>query len=231
MKINKNSEPVRYSVYNFICIALLLGSVWGFFEVFFKDVLSMGGKPFASAIMTGIGVALMAVGYGLFKKARMFFSIAVFTIFARMIIVPVLGCSPMCRANAVVALALLGASTALAFGISSRFSKNTMKTGGLTAGAGVMVSGVSFYYAGMACAPCQYLQNFTAIGGLATFMSVEVISWAVFSAVLFYPGYLAGVKARKAVNAWSESRPVPYYAALTFSSVMMMLVTGLILLP
>lgn len=231
MSSNETKKPAENSAFNYMMTALFLGAVWGFFEVFFKDVLSMGGKPFASAIMTGIGVAIMAFGYGLFKRSGMFFTIAVFTIFARMIIVPVLGCSPMCRANSVVALGLLGASTALAFGLSSRFSKSILKTGGLTAGAGVLASGAAFYYAGMACAPCQYLQNFVSNGGLAAFMTTEVIGWSVFSAVLFYPGYLAGVKARDAANSLRVARPVPYYAALAAGSVTMMLITGLILLP
>lgn len=231
MSSNETIKPAGFSAFNYILTALFLGAVWGFFEVIFKDVFSMGGKPFASATMTGIGLALMAFGYALFKRPGMFFTIAVFTIFARMIIVPVLGCSPMCRANSVVALALLGASTTLAFGLASRFSKNTLKTGGLTAGAGVLLSGAIFYPAGLACAPCQYLQNFVNSGGFATFMTVEVIGWAVFSAVLFYPGYLAGTKAVETVNSWREARPVPYYAALATGIVAMMLATGLILLP
>ena len=233
MKFNaeKTMVPNGFSAINYMMTALFLGAVWGFFEVIFKDVIGMGGKPFASAIMTGIGVALMAFGYALFKRPGMFFTIAVLTIFARMIIVPVLGCSPMCRANSVVALALLGASSTLAFGLASRFSKNPLKSGGLTAGAGALLSGALFYPAGLACAPCQYLQNFVNSGGFSTFMTVEVIGWAVFSAVLFYPGYLAGTKAVEAVNSWREARPVPYYAALATGSVAMMIATGLILLP
>lgn len=229
--VSKNSEPAKYSVFNFICTALLLGALWGFFEVFFKDVLSMGGKPFVAALMTGIGVAIMAAGYGLFKRAGMFFAIAVFTVFARMIIVPVLGCSPMCRANAVVALLLLGASTTLAFGLSAKYLKNSARTGGIAAGTGVLFSGVLFYYAGMACAPCQYLLNFATSGGLATFMSTEVIYWVLFSAILFYPGYLVGVNARDSVNSIREHRPVPYYLGMISASVVMMLFTGFILLP
>ncbi len=223
-------KPAGGSAFNYVVIALLLGSVWGFFEVFFKDVLGMGGKPFASAIMTGIGVAVMAIGYGMFRKAGMFFMISLFTIMARMIVVPVLGCSPMCRANSVVALALLGASTALAFGVSSRVMKNSYKTGGLWAGAGVFVSGVAFYFGGMACAPCQYLQNFASHGGLVSFLKVEVMYWSLFSALLFYPGYRAGVLVRDAMTALRESRPVHYYAGLVSASFVMMLLTGLILM-
>ena len=75
-------------MFDYIVVALLLGSLWGFFEVFFKDVLAMGGRPFTSAIMTGIGVSMMALGYGLFRKARIFILISAFTVLTRMIVVP-----------------------------------------------------------------------------------------------------------------------------------------------
>jgi hypothetical protein len=233
MKFNNsnNADREKYSMFNFMCVALLLGSIWGFFEVFFKDVLSMGGTPFASSIMTGIGVFMMAIGYGLFRRAGSFFVISVFAIFTRMLIVPILGCSPMCRANAVVALLLLGASTAVAFTLFERVSKNQNKTGGIVAGGGVLFSGTAYYFAGLACAPCQYLKNFAAQGGVTTFLSVEVLWWSLFSAVLFYPGYFVGIKLQGVVSTLHEARPVPYYAALVSASIVVMCVTGLILVP
>ncbi len=231
MNSNETLKTPGFSLFNYMMMALFLGALWGFFEVFFKDVLSLGGTPFASATMTGIGVALMAFGYALFKRPGIFATIAVFTIFTRMIIVPILGCSPMCRANAVVALSLLGASTALAFGLASRFRKSNMKYGGLTAGAGVLLSGTLFYPAGLACAPCPYLQAFATGGGFASFMTAEVAGWVLFSAILFYPGYLAGRRLSETLTAWREARPAPYYAALAVGSAVMVLATGLILLP
>lgn len=222
--------PAEGSAFNYALTALFLGAVWGFFEVFFKDVMSMGGRPFASAIMTGTGMLLMAVGYGMFRRAGAFFLITMCAVATRMIVIPVLGCSPMCRANAALALTLLGAATAVTFAVKERMTRN-WKAGGVAAGAGVLCSGAVYYYAGMACAPCQYLKNFVAQGGLSTFMSVEVIWWGLFAAVMYYPGYLAGERLRGGMDMLRESRPVPYYAALVSASVIMICVTGFVVMP
>lgn len=231
IQTTKKGGNDTYSLLDYICVALLLGAIWGFFEVFFKDVLSMGGKPYTAAIMTGTGVAFMAAGYSFFRKSGVVLAVAVFSIFARMIVVPVLGCSPMCRANAVVALFLLGSFMALSMEASSRAVKNNFKSGGLWVGAGVLFSGISFYFGGMACAPCRYLQNFQQTGGLVSFLRVEVMYWVLFSMVLFYPGYLLGKYARNAVKEFRARRPVPYYAGIVCAGFLILLATGIILLP
>ncbi len=226
----KTSDIESGGMFDYIVVALLIGSLWGFFEVFFKDVLAMGGKPFTSAIMTGIGVGLLALGYGLFRKARIFILISAFTVLTRMIVVPVIGCSPMCRANAAVALILLGASTSLLFGAASRISGNIGATGGLVAGAAVCISGLAFYPAGLAVAPCAYLQNFATSGGMATFLSTEVLWWSLFASVLFYPGYHAGAALRNSMTAFRRVSPVPFYAGVVGASAVMVAVTGLFLM-
>ncbi len=233
MKLKSHREPGRGfdTAFDYICVALLIGAVWGFFEVLFKDVLNMGGKPFSSAIMTGAGVLLMAAGYGLYRKASIFLIIAVFTSFARMIIVPVLGCSPMCMANSVVALTLLGASMTLAFSVFPKATKNLARTAWLRAGSGVLLSGSCFYYAGLACAPCQYLRNFAASGGVMSFIAAEVLYWALFSAVAFYPGYMVGIYLKNTISAIRVKNPVPYFSCLVSASIIMILATGLIVLP
>lgn len=233
MKLKSHREPGRGfdTVFDYICVALLIGAIWGFFEVLFKDVLSMGEKPFASAVMTGAGVFMMAAGYGLYRKAGIFLIIAVFTSLARMIIVPVLGCSPMCRANSVVALMLLGASMTLAFGILPDRKSKSGINGCFRAGSGVMLSGVSYYFAGLACMPCQYLRNFASSGGVMSFIAAEVIYWALFSVVAFYPGYMLGIYLKKTISAIRVKNPVPYFSCLISASIIMILVTGLIVLP
>ncbi|MBN1497985.1 MAG: hypothetical protein JXA07_14525 [Spirochaetes bacterium] len=231
MNFNTTSESGTgsSSMFDYVCSALLLGAVWGFFEVFFKDVLAMGGKPYTAALTSGIGVMIMAAGYALFRRAWIAPMIALFSIAARMIVVPVLGCSPMCRANAVVALALLGLFSGAAFYASSKTKKHIFLTGGLSVGTGTLLSGISFYYAGLACAPCQYLSNFQAIGGLSSFIAMEVVYWIAFTVILFYPGYGAGMWIASAVESVKKSRPVPYYAGMLCGSFILILLTGLIL--
>ncbi|MBN2159773.1 MAG: hypothetical protein JW807_10280 [Spirochaetes bacterium] len=229
-QLHTTKDEEAGGVLDFLCIALLLGSVWGFFEVFFKDVLNMGGKPFASATMTGIGMFLMAAGYGLSGKSRIFLATAVFTICARMIIVPVLGCSPICRANAVIALALLGASCSLVFSASSGFAGRRAGAGVLPAGASVFLSGLAFYPLGITCAPCRYLGNFAAAGGLTAFLKSEVIFWSLFAAVLYYPGFITGTLMKEWIASIRYRKPLAYYAGLFAGSIAMMLATGLMLL-
>jgi len=227
--VQADSKNRKSSIFNLLCVALFLGSIWGFFEVVFKDALAMGGQPLTAALMTGLGVFIMSVGYRIFKNAGIFLMISLFTIMARMVIVPVLGCSPICRANAVVALLILGTSSTLAFGLSSRYIKNTAKWGGGVAGAAVLVSGVSFYYAGLACAPCPYLLQLS-VGGLSNFMAMEVVYWALFSGILFYPGYQLGRYAQAFFSSLRINRPAFYYTGLLAASALFVLSTGLIVL-
>ncbi len=229
MKNNIHSDSRSNSIFAYFCTAMVLGSLWGFFEVFFKDVLGMGGKPFASAIMTGIGIAVMSTGYGLYKKHGVFITVTVFTIITRMLVVPVLGCSPICRANSVVALLLLGSSVTLAFGIHERLMNGNMAIGGLVAGSGVIISGMVFYYAGMVCAPCPYLLTYSVPGGFAAFIKTEVLYWAFFSTISFYPGYILGNSIRSTLSYLHSSRPGLYYTGIISASFAMMICTGLIL--
>lgn len=227
---NKTANESRmFTMFDYFCGALLLGSIWGFFEVFFKDTLSMGGKPYMAALMSGIGVMIMALGYGLFKRAWIAPVIALFSISSRMLIVPVLGCSPMCRANAVLALILLGAFTGAAFLAASMARRNFFLIGGLSVGSGALLSGISFYYAGLALAPCQYLANFQKIGGLSSFFTMEIIYWIVFTVILFYPGYAAGAWLSTVREYLRKNKPVPYYAGMLCGSAIIILLTGIIL--
>jgi hypothetical protein len=228
MKFNKVTETstVAFSVFDYACGALLLGSLWGFFEVFLKDVLRMGSQPYTSAVMTGVGVMIMAAGYGLYRKAWIAPATAISSIFARMIIVPVLGCSPICSPNSVIALVLLGTWTGAAF---FAFSKsNRVWHGGLCVGAGTLLSGITFYYAGMACAPCQYLHHFQKIGGLSAFLAMEVAYWTIAAMMLFYPGHAVGMRLSNIVEMLKDNRPLPYYAGILCASFIFIMLIGLI---
>jgi len=50
---------------------LVLGSLWGFTEVVLSGAISAAGLPYRSAILTGIGMGLMAVAFGAFKRPWM----------------------------------------------------------------------------------------------------------------------------------------------------------------
>ena len=220
----------KFKMADIIAGALLLGAFWGFTEVFLKDVLSLGGKPFTAALMTGIGVAVMAFALAVYKRAGVIMMVAAATVAARMIIVPVLGCSAMCRANACVALLLLGGSMSAAMFLGRNKVNGRSASGGLLSGGAAMVSGGAFFFAGMAVAPCPYLLSFNQAGGFAAFFTAEVMYWAIFSALMFYPGYALGVKMRNSVFTLRNAQPAFYYTGTALGCIALVATTGFMLL-
>jgi len=194
---------------------LVLGSLWGFTEVVLSGAINAAGLPYRAAILTGIGMGLMAVAVGAYRKPWMLAGIAFVAVLCKQLVVPILQVSVMCKANSCVAVMIEGLVLAGAVGLAGR----KVQQGNLarvTTGAGAaLLSAVVFHSVGMRVAPCNYLLTFDRVGGLAAFMTAEGVPWAVASGLLFPVGYWIGERLGATDLAVGSAKRRTYYAAST----------------
>jgi len=167
---------------------LVFGSLWGLSEIALGGALKAASFPYRSGLLTGIGMAVMAMALAVSRKPLIPIGVGAVAVLVGLLVVPVLHVSPMCRANSSLALVLeAGSLTFAASLVASRRGKSVygrMATGGSAA----LLASVAFYFAGTHFAPCAYLLSFTP----GSFVVKEGLVWAAFSAILLPLGYSAG---------------------------------------
>jgi len=194
---------------------LVLGSLWGFTEVVLSGAISAAGLPYRSAILTGIGMGLMAVAFGAFKRPWMLVATAFVAVLCKQLVVPILQVSMMCKANSCVAVMIEGLALAgTVVLVGRRVRKGNLAR--IATGSGTaLLAAVAFLYIGVRVAPCQYLLNFLLPGGLGAFMTAEAIPWAITSGLLFPVGYWIGERLAATDLALGSAKRRTYYAAST----------------
>ena len=191
-----------------LIMILVLGSLWGFSEVVLSDIIRTGGLPWRAGILTGIGMGIMGIAFGLNKKALPLIGIALVTIIAKQLVVPILGCSILCKANTCAAVLLQGAALSGAVALAGMKLQGGVFNRAAIGSSAALASAASFYYVGIHLSPCQYLLSFS---GIAPFMQAEGIVWAVFSGALFPLGYKLGMLLEHELPAVKMTRPLAYY--------------------
>ncbi len=196
---------------------LVLGSLWGQSEVVLGSVLAAAGVSWRSALLTGIGMGLVGIAAGALARRRFatLAAIPVIAVACKQLVVPILGVSPLCKANSSLAVLLQGAAIAGTVTVASRpLHKSTVAR--IAAGAmAAFGASIGFFVGGMQLAPCNYLLSFNRPGGLLAFIAAEGVLWAALSALLFPLGYAAGVRIRNAVPEWRARKPWLYYGIST----------------
>ncbi len=191
---------------------LVLGSLWGLSEVILNGIIRQTGIPYRTGILIGVGMGLMGIAVGFFKKYSYLFGIAVVAILCKQLIVPILQVSIMCKANSCLAVIIdsLVLTGAIAV-IGSKLNKNLMYriAGGLIAG---FSAAVVFYFAGMKTAPCPSLLTFAGLQGFVLFILNRGLVWMIFSGIFFPAGYLAGNRLKDIVFILRVKKPLVYYA-------------------
>lgn len=203
-----NKDQRKNTAVDTIIIILVLGSLWGLSEVVLSDIIRAGGIPWRAGILTGIGMGIMGIAIGLSRKAATLIGIALVTVAAKLIVVPILGCSLLCKANTCAAVLLQGAALS---GVVAVAGKGIAGGTFTRVGAGfsaALASAASFYYVGIHLSPCQYLLSF---GGIVPFMKAEGIVWAAFSGALFPLGYTLGLLIKHELPVVKMTRPLAYY--------------------
>jgi len=207
---DKNAAPAARDI---VIALIVIGSIWGFFEVGLGGAMKAGNIPYKGDILTGLGIGLMALGFALFRKPVMLIGIAAVAVLVRQTAIPILHLSTFCKANSCLAVMLGGGALAGSVAFAGRrigTSKVSRVAAGLSAG---LMAGIGFYFIGMRVAPCRYLMSFSRPGGFVAWMAHEGLIWAGLGAVFFPLGYLAGERVRDRVLDLRLASPNIYYAA------------------
>jgi len=190
---------------------LLFGSIFGLSEVALGDGLKATGFPYRSALLTGMGMGIMGAALALYRKPAIPFTIGLVGASVKLLAIPILGISIMCKANSCLAVALEASALSLvAFVLLRGMDRSIyirMGAGALAA----MLGAVGFFFIGMRVAPCNYLLSFQ--GNLSGFLGTEGSLWAAFSALLLPLGWWVGEKIKEKAPLFSERKPLYYFAS------------------
>ncbi|UCC77066.1 MAG: hypothetical protein JSW37_01525 [Anaerolineales bacterium] len=188
---------------------VVFGSLWGLTEVVVDGVVRAAGLPYRAALLTGIGMGLMAAGVAAYNRLWLPVAGAGVAVAVKLLVVPILHVPASCKANSSLAVALEALALAAAVAVVGRGMRSTKNQ----VAAGVMAalgSATAFWAAGMRLAPCNYLLSFNRPGGLLAFMAAEGVPWALASALLVPVGYWLGARIRQKTPEWQQ-RPSLYY--------------------
>ncbi|MDP8315651.1 MAG: hypothetical protein RAP70_11370 [Candidatus Celaenobacter antarcticus] len=195
-----------------LLVIAVLGSLWGLSEVVLSGAIRMTGIPFRAGILAGIGIGLIAVAVGAFMRMGIILLIPIIAVLCKQLVVPILGVSVMCKVNSCVAVMLEGfAVTGVVYLARRKLAGNRLMQIACGTSAALLAAGI-FYFAGMRLAPCNYLLSFNRSHGFVSFMAVEGLVWAAFSAVLFPLGYRIGVWLRDS-ELTLKKKSLSYYIA------------------
>lgn len=191
-------------------VILVLGSLWGLSEVVLSSAIRAAGLPFRAGILTGIGVGLLAVAAGAFRRPILLALVPPITILCKQLVVPILHVSVLCQANSCLAVLLEGLAVAGVVYLAGRRLGNRLVQAA-SGGAAALAAAGAFHVLGTWLVPCNYLLSFSGPVGFARFMLVEGLVWAAFSAAFFPIGYAVGARLRETVLTPAR-RPWLYYA-------------------
>jgi len=192
-------------------MVLILGTIWGFSEIVLSEAIKIWGIPFRAGILTGIGMGIMGIAVGFNKKALPLIGIALVTIATKQLVVPVLQCSVLCKANSCAAVLLQGGALCGAVAITGHKLHNLKSVRIVIPVSAALLAAGAFYFIGMRLAPCPYLLSFNHPGGLMSFYGAEGLSWAPFSGILFPVGYKLGAVLKKTLPVVKTAKPAVYY--------------------
>lgn len=209
MKQSVETKGINWQNTVHILIGILVfGSIWGLSEAALGGGLRAANFPYRAGLLTGIGIAIMGMALVIHKKPAMLIGIGLVAMLVKLLAVPILHISVMCKANSCIAIFTEAVALSLvAFLLMSEMGKSVHARMGSGALAAIIAS-VGFYFVGIQVAPCKYLLSFTPGGFIVT----EGLIWAAFSAILLPIGYLAGMKLEaKAFPLLARRMPL-YYA-------------------
>jgi hypothetical protein len=208
--MNTEHDTDRSSKKEIMLWILILGSLWGLSEAVLGNVMS-GGMPFRASVLTGIGIGIMGIALGVFKRPTMLIGIALITAASKQVAVPLLGCSILCKANSCLAVFLHATLLTCTVAMMGKRRGNIVPLF-LAGFSAVLLSAATFYFAGMHLAPCAYLLSFNHTGGILAFLTTEGIPWALFSGVALPAGYRLGESLKGSIFQF-RSKPWIYYTA------------------
>lgn len=185
----------RQGIIRVIIGILIFGSIWGFFEATLGGFLNMIIFPNKGAIMSGIGVAIMASALAIYKKPSMLPGIGIVAASFKLLnvwllFVPI---SAVYIINPAMAIIL----ESLAFGlvavfVMNRIAKNAFVGVGAGALAGLM-SAVAYVYFAIYVMNAPVFQRM-GVNSIAEFIANQGIVQAAFFGIFLPLGYQVGEK-------------------------------------
>lgn len=204
----ENRLGKRQGLAHFLLGILVFGSLWGLSEVALGGGLRAANFPYRAGLLTGVGMAIMAMALAIYGRPLMLIGIGLVAVATKLLAVPILHISVMCKVNSCIAVFIEALALSLvAYVLLTAMEKSSHARMGAGALAGIIAS-VGFYFIGIQVAPCEYLLSFTPAGFIVT----EGLIWAAFSASLLPLGYLAGLKVKVKTSQWVTERRPLYYA-------------------
>lgn len=206
----------RKGLFHLLVGILVFGSLWGFLEATLGGFLHVIIFPNKGAIMSGIGLAIMASALAIYKKPSMLPGIGIVAASFKLLDVWIFSLAINSVHIINPAMAIIFES--LAFGavavfLINRIAKNVLT--GVAAGAitGIITATAYVYFA-------VYITNsplFARIGvsSVAEFIADQGVVQAAFWAILLPLGYLAGKKLATKPFPVLAKRRILYYAAST----------------
>jgi len=187
MLLSKSRSASRFT--DFVLMTLALGAVWGFSEVVLGNFLRTTSFQFSSALLTGIGMATMAVVIASRKPIYSLLGIVPVAVVIKQLGVPLLGVSVMCEANSCLAVGLeAGGLAGMAIIFNQKMERGVLARIMVPA-SGAILAALAFWIIGRHVAPCNYLLSFS---NPDSFLLKEGLPWAVFSGALFPVGWQIG---------------------------------------
>ncbi len=206
MKTEKN-EILKNRFFDSLVAILLLGSLWGLLsEIILTCAVLSQGLPFKGGMagyITAIGIGMMGIAFGKFKKPSLLMGIPLVTILSKLLALSIFNIPIVARANSSLAILVGGIALTATVTLAGNnlFRNNLLRlASGMSAG---FMAAIAFFFIGMRIIPCPYLLSFNRAGGFRAFMSFDGIVWTVFSGLLFYTGYWLGTQLK---NASSDLR-------------------------
>ena len=187
---------------------LLLASFWGLIEVSLGPWLRNFAINWKSAILGGMGLGLIGVALGMFRRPLLLLLMPLGAIMIKMLAVPLIGIAPVCKLNNCIGVGLQGY---LLVGALLLLNGSLWRTPGrrIVLGAAVpLIAAASFWYIGMRAEPCNYLLSYSVSGGLLKFLGAEGLRWALVAALLFPAGFTLGGRLVEAFQRWEMRRPL-----------------------
>ncbi|MDD5067080.1 MAG: hypothetical protein PHF84_08550 [bacterium] len=221
MKENKGQKGIITGI-------LVLGSFCGLVEVAAAGLLHRSGIHF-SGLLIGLDALFIGIAMAVYGNPVMILGMGLLACLHKQLVIPVLGLSVLCKANACLAVLLefggLAGMTALFRGrvIKSRTARS------LASGTGVLFGSLLYYFIGMHVQPCSYMLSFNGTSGLTAFIMKEGAVWALSAGLFFMLGWEIGEKAKERTFGTWLQRPNSFYAGPGLLTLVSLLISAVII--
>ncbi len=179
-----------------LAVLALCGALLGLAEIVVSIIMRNAGLPYRSAVLSGLGMGLMALGLALYRRTYAILGVTAVAALCKVLAIPVFQPPFFCNSNACIAVLLNGAALSGIAAVAGRRMERSVILRG-AAGVGAALLGVAaFYSLGVYVQPCRPLLSVNAAGGFLAYLSSKGLPAALASGLLLPVGYALGTRLR-----------------------------------